>query len=120
MPETTRAQKLAKLRAAEDLLKRNAERAETRWGLWEHVGNVAFAGASAGVVAWQGEGGHAAIVGLSGFLGGVAKLLTQPWAPEGDWQDYQRLTGNQQSMDWGVSVAALPEGGAMLNLKLEW
>lgn len=120
LPGATREQKLAKLRAAEDLLKRNAERAETRWGWKEHLGNAVLAGAAGGIVAWQGEEGHALEVGLTGFLGGVAKLLTQPWAPEGDWEDYKRMTGGQQSMNWGVSVAALPEGGAMLNMKIEW
>ncbi len=121
LPSATREDRLKKLRAAEEQLRQNAKRAESRWSWKRHLGNAVINGVAGGFVAWQGETGHAYEVGVGGFIGGLAFILTQPWAPEDDWQDYQRLTtSNQQTLDWGVSVATLPEGGAMLNMKLEW
>ncbi|EAR21551.1 hypothetical protein [Nitrococcus mobilis] len=118
LPERTREQKLAKLRAAEDQLRRNAERAETRWGLWEHVGNIALnvaAGAATGLAAGPK---HGVDVALTGFIGGLAFLLTQPSKPAKDWEAYQNLTGEKTS-NVEVFVNSRPDG-ATLNMRFQW
>ena len=120
LPESNREQKLAKLRLAEDQLKRNAERAEQRWSWQRHLGNAAINAAAGGIVAGLGEEGAAFNVGISGFIGGVAFLLTQPWNPDDDWEDYQKLSGGSTSeLDVDVFVAAQPDGGG-LAVRLTW
>ena len=119
LPEASREEKLAKLRAAEDQLRRNAERADSRWSIAKHAGNVAINTAAGAFVAWRGETGHAYEVGVGGFIGGLAFLLTQPWGPSQDWKDYQALNGGDRS-SLGVFVSTLPEGGGTLNLRYQW
>ncbi len=51
LPEATRTEKLAKLRAAEAQLRANAERAEERTSWLMHAGNVALNGAAGGIIA---------------------------------------------------------------------
>lgn len=120
LAEGTREQKLAKLRAAEDQLQRNAERAEKRWSWPRHLGNTVLNAAGGGIVAAFGDTGDAYEVGVVGFLGGLAFILTQPWEPEEDWEDYKRLTGAQsRDVDIDLFVTALPDGGA-INFRLSW
>ncbi|MDJ0946604.1 MAG: hypothetical protein QNJ30_24415 [Kiloniellales bacterium] len=119
LPEATREEKLTKLRAAEDQLKRNAERADRRWSLARHAGNVAINVAAGTFVALRGETGHAFEVGVGGFIGGLAFILTEPWGPASDWEDYQALTGGDRS-SIDVFVSTLPEGGGTLNLRYQW
>lgn len=119
LPEASREQKLAKLRVAEDQLRRNAERADQRWSIAKHAGNVAINTAAGAFVAWRGETGDAFEVGVGGFIGGLAFLLTQPWGPSQDWKDYQALNGGDKS-SLGVFVSTLPEGGGTLNLRYQW
>lgn len=119
LPEASREQKLAKLRVAEDQLRRNAERADQRWSIAKHAGNVAINTAAGAFVAWRGETGDAFEVGVGGFIGGLAFLLTQPWGPSQDWEDYQALNGGDKS-SLGVFVSTLPEGGGTLNLRYQW
>ncbi len=119
LPEASREQKLAKLRAAEDQLKRNAERADRRWSIARHAGNVAINTAAGAFVAWRGETGHAFEVGVGGFIGGLAFILTEPWGPSQDWEDYQALNGGDKS-SLGVFVSTFPEGGGTLNLRYQW
>lgn len=119
LPEDSRETKLAKLRAAEDQLKRNAERADKRWSIANHAGNAAINAAAGAFVAWRGETGDAFEVGVGGFIGGLAFLLTQPWGPSQDWKDYQALNGGDKS-SLGVFVSTFPEGGGTLNLRYQW
>ena len=119
LPEGTREEKLAKLPAAEDQLKRNAARADRRWSVARHAGNVAINVAAGTFVALRGETGHAFEVGVGGFIGGLAFILTEPWGPAQDWEDYQALTGGDRS-SFDVLVSTLPEGGGTLNLRYQW
>lgn len=120
LPEATREQKLAKLSAAEDRLRRNAKRAEKRWDWKRHTGNAAINAAAGGIVAALGDTGDAYEVGIVGFLGGVAFILTQPWKPKDDWEDYKKLTGAQSGdVDIDVFVTALPDGG-VVTLRFSW
>lgn len=118
MPKRTREQKLAKLRTAENQLRQNAERAETRWGLWEHVGNLALnsaAGAATGLAADPKDGAE---VALTGFIGGLVFLLTQPAKPAKDWEAYQNLT-REKTPNVEVFVNPLL-GGGTLNVRFQW
>ncbi len=119
LPEANREEKLAKLRAAEDQLERNAARADRRWSIARHAGNVAINVAAGTLVALRGETGHAFEVGVGGFIGGLAFILTEPWTPAQDWKDYQALTGGDTS-SIDVFVSTLPEGGGTLNLRYQW
>lgn len=120
LSEATREEKLAKLGAAEDQLQRNAKRADKRWSWKRHAGNAGINAAAGGIVAAFGDTDDAYEVGVLGFLGGVAFILTQPWKPKDDWEDYKKLTGGQSSnLDLDVFVTALPDGGAV-NFRLSW
>ena len=120
LSEATREEKLAKLGAAEDQLQRNAKRADKRWSWKRHAGNAAINAAAGGVVAALGDKSDAYEVGVLGFLGGVAFILTQPWKPKDDREDYKKLIGGQNSdLDLDVFVTALPDGAAV-NFRLSW
>ena len=120
LPEETREEKLAKLGAAEDQLRRNAERADKRWDWKRHAGNAAINAVAGGIVAGYGDTGDAYEVGILGFIGGVAFILTQPWQPRDDWDEYKEMIGGQSSnLDLDVFVTALPDGGAV-NFRLSW
>ena len=120
LPETTRRERMAKLHAAEDQLRRNAERAAGRWSLLEHGANAGLATAAALVVGIWGKPSDSAVVGLASLLGGTVNLLSQPAAPEQDWKDYKSMIGGRsRHKDVGVHVTALP-GGAKLSLRIKW
>lgn len=118
MPERTRAQKLAKLRAAEHQLRHNAKRAERRWGLLEHVGNAALNVAAGTATALASKPEEGVDVAVTGFLGGLVFLLTQPSKPAKDWKDYQNL-GRPKTTRVDVFVNPLPGGGS-LNVRIQW
>ncbi len=120
LPESTREQKLAKLRLAEDQLKRNADRTDTRYDWKRYAGNAFINAAAGGIIAGLAEEGEAFQVGISGFIGGLAMLWTEPWNPNNDWEDYQKLSGGKTSaIDVDVMVAARPDGGG-LAVRLSW
>ena len=114
----TRERRIAKLRAAEAQLQRNALRAEQRWSWQDHLGNAAINGAAGALVATLGETGDAYEVGVGGFIGGLAFLLTQPWDPDDHWEQYKGLRSQESRLR--VYVTQLPDGGAGLNLNLRW
>ena len=118
LPSDTREQRIAKLRAAEAQLQSNAERAEQRWSWQKHLGNVAINGAAGAIVATLGETGDAYEVGIGGFIGGLAFLLTQPWDPDDDWEQYKSIRSQESQLR--VYVTQMPDGGAGLNLNLRW
>ena len=121
LPQGTREEKLAKLRAAEDQLRRNAERSEGRWSPAEWTGNVVLAAAAGTVVAVWGDESEGIVQFASTFLGGTANLLTQPWGPKDDWEAYLASTGKRSAggPDLDVVVSALEDGGKV-GLKLSW
>jgi hypothetical protein len=122
LPEATREERLAKLRAAETLLRDNAERAEERTSWTMHAANVALNGVAGGLIAGFGRPSDGLIAFGTGTVGGVINMLTQPWAPATDWQDYQARFGgaaaNREA--WRVSINPLADRGAMLALQYSW
>ena len=119
MPEGTRAEKLAKLQAAEEQLERNAEREDERYDWRPHLGNAVLNGVAGGVVAGLTDASNGLQVGLGGFIGGLAFLFTQPWGPSSDWEEYQALKNQSSEVDMDVYVSMLP-GGAKLNFSVKW
>ncbi len=120
LPEANREQKLAKLRLAEDQLERNAQRVGNRYDWKRYAGNAAINAAAGGIIAAWAEEGEAWMVGVTGFLGGLAMLGTEPWNPDNDWEAYQELAGRKSSeIDVDVMVAAQP-GGAGVQVRLSW
>lgn len=102
LPQATPAQKLAKLRKAEDILERNAARADDRYSWQVHLGNVLVNFAGAGAIWATGGGtGEALISAFSGILGGELMFWTEPGQPVRDLADYEKLTG-------GMSMSAAP------------
>lgn len=120
LPEANRQEKLAKLRAAEDQLRRNAERSENRWSPAEWTGNAVLAAAAGAVVVTFGETEAGLVTAVSTFLGGTANLLTQPWGPKDDWEAYLASTGKKSAgVDLDFVVTALEDGGTV-GLRLSW
>ncbi len=120
MPERTPEEKEAKLRAAEDQLRRNAERAEERTSLAMHGANVALNAAAGLIIALAGRPSDGAIAFVSGTAGGVINILTQPAAPAKDWQDYQAFIGRpRDSVRFSVQPMLLASGGG-LAMTVQW
>jgi hypothetical protein len=120
LPEATREEKLAKLRAAEDQLDRNAARAERRWSPADHAGNAALALAGGLTVGLWGNASDGVVTGVSSLVGGWLNLLTAPWQPEDDWKDYQSFIGRDTDRtSLNITVVALP-GGAGAAIVYRW
>ncbi|HEX5078917.1 MAG TPA: hypothetical protein VFV80_07160 [Geminicoccaceae bacterium] len=120
LPQATRAQKLAKLRAAEDQLRRNAERAEQRKQAVPYLGNAGLALAAGLLVGLWGETATGIQTGISTLVGGTLNLWTQPSRPAQDWQDYLAMTRSRAAgVDLDVVLATFEDGGK-LDLRLRW
>jgi hypothetical protein len=120
LPEATREQKLAKLRAAEDQLRRNALRAEGRHQVLPYAGNAGLALAAGLVVGLWGEQGAGIETGISTLIGGAINILTEPGRPAQDWQSYLAMTGRRTAgVDVDVVLAAFDDGGKV-KLRLRW
>jgi hypothetical protein len=120
LPAATREQKLGKLRAAEDQLRRNAERAELRTQILPYAGNAGLALAAGLVVGLLGETGPGIQTGVSTVVGGVLNLWTEPGRPARDWEDYLAMTGRRTAgVEVDVVMTAFEDGGK-LNLRLRW
>lgn len=117
LPEGTPEERRRKLRAAEDLLRRNAERARERTNWVFHLANAALNGAAGAVTALAGDAEAGAITAAIGFAGGELRILSQPWQPEGDWDAYQRLKASDASTSFGVAL--LPDGLGVV-VRLQW
>ncbi|MEM7025565.1 MAG: hypothetical protein AAF637_23730 [Pseudomonadota bacterium] len=118
LPDATRDQKLAKLRAAEDQLHSNAERAEDRTSVVPYLGNAGLALAAGLVVGLQGERVDGITTGVSTLIGGVLNIVSEPGQPAEDWQDYLAMTGKRSAgLDVDLVMTALDDGGK-LNLRL--
>jgi hypothetical protein len=116
LPQATLSQKLAKLRKAEDILERNAERANDRYRWQIHLGNVLLNFAGAGAIWATGGGtGEALISAFSGIAGGELMFWTEPEQPRRDLRDYRNLTGgmtmSEAPRDW--HLVAIPGGLAV-------
>ena len=120
LPDATREQKLAKLRAAENQLRSNAERAEDRTSVIPYLGNTGLALAAGLVVGLQGERVDGITTGVTTLIGGVLNIVTEPGRPAEDWQDYLAMTGRRTAgLDVDLVMTALDDGGK-LNLRLRW
>ncbi len=124
LPDATREQKLAKLRAAEDQLRGNAVRAEERHQVLPYVGNAGLALAAGLTVGLLGQRGDGIITGMTTLAGGTVNLLTQPARPERDWDDYLAQYGSgtgrrTAGVDVDVVLATFEDGGKV-NLRLRW
>jgi hypothetical protein len=114
LPDATRAQRLRKLAAGENLIKRNAARAEQRYDWTVHAGN--FAGnALVGGLTWAaGDAQSGLITVLLQTLLGELYIWTDPSGPAKDWREYQRLqSGGFLEASRGWSLAAFPGGVAL-------
>jgi hypothetical protein len=102
MPETTRAEKLAKLKAAEDLLYRNAVRATERHDWLFHLANLVLNAGVGIAVGNAGDRTQGAISAGAGFVGGEIYILSQPAGPEEDWKQYQAmvLDRSERKVSW--------------------
>jgi hypothetical protein len=117
MPEATRTQQVAKLRAAEDLLYRNAERAAQRHDWVFHFLNVvlnAGAGIATGIAGDKTQG---AISAGAGVAGGEIYILAQPAGPEKDWEEYQTLFLDRSNKKLSFSLQPQHMG---LMMTLRW
>ena len=120
LPEATRPQKLVKLRAAEDQLRRNALRAEARTQVLPYAGNAVLALAAGLVVGLWGERRAGIQTGLSNLFGGILYVATEPGRPARDWQDYLAMTGRRTAgVDVDVVLATFADGGR-IDLRLRW
>ena len=120
LAEQTREQKILKLRAAEDLLRRNAERAESRTSVAMHAGNLALNGAAGLIVGLAGRPSDGAITFAAGTLGGIVNLLTAPWRPERDWNDYKALVAGRGDTGGTGCIISPTRDGARFALRLAW
>lgn len=119
-PETTRAEKEAKLRLAEDQLRRNAARAAERSSLLIHAANVGLNAAAGLIIALAGRPSDGAIAFATGTAGGVVNILTQPAAPEQDWREYQSLSGRRPVTPAYALAPRLYAQGGGLALSIRW
>lgn len=120
LPEATRQEKIDKLRAAERLLRANAERAEERTSWTMQGRSLAVAAVSGLAIGLAGDPKDAAISAVANALGGVAYLLTAPAGPADDWEAYERMTGKHEATaDVRLTVNMLP-GGGRLGLAYRW
>lgn len=120
LAEQTREQKISKLRAAEDLLRRNAERAESRTSVAMHAGNLALNSAAGLIVGLAGRPTDGAITFGAGAVGGIINLLTAPWRPERDWSDYKALVAGRRDTGSSDIIIQPMDDGARLSLRLAW
>jgi hypothetical protein len=120
LPAATRAQKLVKLRAAEDQLRRNAVRAEGRTQALPYLGNAGLALAAGLAVGLLGEEWAGIQTGISTLMGGTLNIVSEPGRPAQDWQDYLAMAGRRSAgVDVDVVLAGFADGGK-LDLRLRW
>jgi hypothetical protein len=121
LPEDTREEKIAKLRAAERQLRSNAQRAEERTSWQIYAGNVAVNGIAGLIIGLAGRTSDGLIAFGTGTAGGVIQILTQPWGPARDWKDYRQQFGGQALRPrLDLYVAALAGSGAQAGVRWSW
>ena len=121
LPEATRAERIDKLRAAEALLRSNAERAEERTSWVVHAANLGINAAGGVIIGVLGDPKDAAISAAANFAGGIAYILTQPAGPARDWQAYQALAAERTATAPTLALSVAPNRrGAGLRMTLTW
>ncbi len=117
MPESTEAQKWAKLQQAEDLLRESAER-EALGRSWQAhaLGAAISALAGLAVACDDGRGDDGLIMFASNLLVSEVQIFTTPTRATEDWQRYQqgRLKQSAKSNSKpGFHISVLPRGIAV-------
>jgi hypothetical protein len=105
LPQTSHAERLEALDAAEALLRDSARRDRFRKGWRAQVGNVAVNLAAGGIVWAAGDGEAGLITALSGIAGGLLYLYTEPWGRNADLIEYEHLTAEsprRPASSWSV------------------
>lgn len=120
LPETSRDERIAKLRAAEDRLRRNADRAAERTSWEVHAGNAALAAAAGTLVGLWGNPSDGVITGAAALAGGEINIWTQPAAPRRDWQDYRAMVGGRADLATVAVYIDRFEDGVKGGLRLGW
>ena len=91
LPSRTRAEKLYQLEQAERLFRQTVRRAEERYSLLVHIGNVSLHAITSSVLLALGEERDAAMSFAIDTAVGELQIWSRPWEPIGDWEEYQRL-----------------------------
>jgi hypothetical protein len=114
LADATRAERVRKLEAGENLMRRNAARAEQRYDWTVHAGNFA-ANALVGGLTWAaGDAQSGIITVVLQTLFGELYIWTDPSGPAKDWREYQQLkAGGSLAASRGWSLAAFPGGVAL-------
>jgi hypothetical protein len=92
----TRAQKIERLKRAEALFKRRADRSKNIHTWSRHGSAILFNLATAGIVSVFGNDKDAIASGIGGILVSEINIWTQPYQGIQDWQDYQSLKSNNK------------------------
>jgi hypothetical protein len=118
LPDASREDKLARLRAGEEHLLRIDERARERKHWLPHVGNVAINLAGGGVILGLGDATDAAISTAVGIAAGEIMIWTMPWRGESDLADYkgrfETTTPQKPQVSWWLAPRI---GGASLEVR---
>lgn len=103
MPGATRAQKIERLKKAEQLLRHSAWRANERYTWKPHAITIGANLIGAAAIAAFGDSSDALSSSALGIAIGEAAIWTQPSAAEQEWQSYQnRFSGNQTAYQWQI------------------
>lgn len=96
MPDQTRAEKLAQLRRAEELMREAAEHARRRKSWVVHLGNLGLNLAGATILFALDTPTLAALsLGIDTAVG-EAQIWSRPWEPEQTWKDYEEMVMSGQ------------------------
>jgi hypothetical protein len=91
MPDATRADRIARLRRAEEMLREAAEHARRRKYWLVHLGNLGLNAATGAILLGLGSTRLAVLsAGLDTAIG-EAQIWSRPWQPEEDWKEYERF-----------------------------
>ena len=94
LPESTPAERRAKLRRAEEILRRNAESTEERTSWLSHAAGLAL-NVAGGLVVWLGYDDleRAAVSTSIGIAIGELSIWSQPWHAADDAAEYEKTFG---------------------------
>ena len=115
LPQSNLQEKRAQLVAAESLLARNARRAKRRLTWYRHVIIAAVNLISSSVVAFGYDDLQRGLISLGiGMAIAEGMVLTEPWQPVSDQEDYHRLDGGappESPVTW--MLTPVPGGGGL-------
>ncbi|MBK8175690.1 MAG: hypothetical protein IPK66_10620 [Rhodospirillales bacterium] len=121
LPDSSRQEKIVKLRAAETQLHRNADRADERYAVVQHAGNVGVNAAAGLIIGLAGKRSDGIIAFVTGVIGGEIQIWSQPWEPADDWQSYkQQYAGQVDRSRLTAFLVPIADGGAEAGLRWTW